>query len=244
MPAQLALPGVHEAVLDCVSGLSPCAALDLPAGPGALTQALLERGFDVTSADVDPSRFDVSGHRCDAVDFEGTLPYPDDAFGLVVCAEGLEHAENAYHVVRELSRVLAPGGTLVLSTPNPLNLASRVRALLTGFSDVSPRPIRSDEARLSNHHINPIRLQFLELMLRRNGLQIRSVSANRMRTSAMLVAVLLGPWIWLATWWALRPRSRPEPMPQVHADVRRMLLSPPVLFGRVVVVQAEKPPTA
>lgn len=241
MAEQLALPGVHDAVLACVRGVSPCAALDLPAGPGALTQALLERGFEVTSADVDPSRFAVPGRRCDAVDFEGPLPYPDGAFGLVVCAEGLEHAENAYHVMRELSRVLAPGGTLVLSTPNPLNLASRVRALLTGFSDVSPRPIRSDEARLSNHHINPIRLQFLELMLRRNGLDLQAITANRLRTSAALLALVLGPWIALATWWTLRPRNRPVPMPQVHARMRRLLLSPAVLLGRVVVVHATKP---
>lgn len=189
-PRALALPGVHEALLQRIGEVEPCAALDLPAGPGALSAELQRLGFDVTPADAEPSGFDVPGLACDALDFDGPLPYPDGAFGLVVCAEGIEHSENAYHLVRELTRVLRPGGRLLLSTPNPLNLAARLRWFVSGFDDVSPRPIRHDEARLSMHHINPISLPFLELMFRRNGLRLLDVRANRLRTSAIAIGVL------------------------------------------------------
>ena len=168
-------------------------ALDIPCGEGALTATLVAAGFSVTSADVAPERFRVPDHTAERVDFDEGLPYPDAAFALVVCAEGIEHAENPYRLMRELARVLQPGGRLVLSTPNPLNLASRLRAFLTGFSDVSPRPIRHDEPLLSAHHISPMRLQFLELMLRRNQLELVSLTANRLRTSALLIGALVLP---------------------------------------------------
>ncbi len=237
-PRPMALPGVHDALLERIGGLEPGRALDLPAGQGALSAALLECGWQLTSADIDPGRFRVEGQACLELDMDRPLPFDDASFELVVCAEGIEHCENAYQLVRELTRVLAPGGRLLLSTPNPLNLASRLRAFLTGFSDVSPRPIRADEPRLSEHHINPVRLQFLELMLRRNGLQVLSLGANRMRRSAVLLALMFYPWVWLATAWVLHAPRRPEPMPAVSRRLRKLLLSPAALLGRVLVVEA------
>ena len=46
------------------------------------------------------------------------LPLPDDAVDLVVCFEVLEHVPDPLAALDELARVLVPGGTLVVSTPN------------------------------------------------------------------------------------------------------------------------------
>ncbi|MEH3055201.1 MAG: methyltransferase domain-containing protein [Patulibacter minatonensis] len=46
------------------------------------------------------------------------LPYPDAQFDLVVCFEVIEHIEDHPRALDELQRVLAPGGLLVLSSPN------------------------------------------------------------------------------------------------------------------------------
>jgi len=46
------------------------------------------------------------------------LPLPDDAFDLVVCFEVIEHVPDPLAAIEELARVLAPGGALVVSTPN------------------------------------------------------------------------------------------------------------------------------
>lgn len=234
----MAVPGVHEAVLEQVLALPRGRLLDVPCGQGALTQQLVEAGFDVTSADVEPAGFRLSNRRCDAVDFDDPLPYDDGSFDAVVCVEGIEHCENQYQLFREFRRILRPGGHLILSTPNVMSLSARMRWLLSGFDDVSPRPIRHDEDRLSYHHINPVGVSFLELMCRRNGMTIASITANRIRKGSVALGAVLLPWIWLATHAVLRPRNRPEPMPQVHAEVRRWLLSAPVLFGRVIVLHA------
>jgi SAM-dependent methyltransferase len=46
------------------------------------------------------------------------LEFADDEFGLVVCFEVIEHVEEPLTVLDELVRVLAPGGLLLISSPN------------------------------------------------------------------------------------------------------------------------------
>lgn len=45
------------------------------------------------------------------------LPFPDESFDSIVCLEVLEYVESPRKAAVELDRVLAPGGTLVVSTP-------------------------------------------------------------------------------------------------------------------------------
>jgi SAM-dependent methyltransferase len=64
-----------------------------------------------------------------AAELEGTveaIPVPDESFELVLCTQTLEHAEDPGEAVRELRRVVAPGGRVLASThgvqvyhPNP-----------------------------------------------------------------------------------------------------------------------------
>lgn len=46
------------------------------------------------------------------------LTYPDHSFDVAVCFEVLEHVQNPDALLREAKRVLKPGGTFILSTPN------------------------------------------------------------------------------------------------------------------------------
>ncbi len=67
-----------------------------------------------------------------AADLHGTaesLPVPDGSFEVVLCTQVLEHAADPAAVVRELRRVVAPGGRVLASThgvhvyhPNPDDL--------------------------------------------------------------------------------------------------------------------------
>jgi SAM-dependent methyltransferase len=59
----------------------------------------------------DGIRFEVADLRA--------LPFGDDEFDLVVCLEVIEHIEGQESAIEELRRVLAPGGLLVVSSPNP-----------------------------------------------------------------------------------------------------------------------------
>ncbi|HEY0377648.1 MAG TPA: methyltransferase domain-containing protein [Pyrinomonadaceae bacterium] len=45
------------------------------------------------------------------------LPFHDEAFGVVLCAEVLEHMHSPALALQEFRRVLRPGGKLLLTTP-------------------------------------------------------------------------------------------------------------------------------
>ena len=49
---------------------------------------------------------------------EGRLPFSDDEFDCVVCFEVIEHLAAPQNLLPELARILKPGGTLFISTPN------------------------------------------------------------------------------------------------------------------------------
>ena len=45
------------------------------------------------------------------------MPFPDGAFGTIVCTEVLEHVPDPSTALAEIRRVLRPGGTLIGSVP-------------------------------------------------------------------------------------------------------------------------------
>jgi SAM-dependent methyltransferase len=55
-----------------------------------------------------------------------SLPFEDASFDLVLCTQVLEHLLSPAEGVRELARVLGPGGTLVLSADHAGNTVTRI----------------------------------------------------------------------------------------------------------------------
>ncbi len=51
------------------------------------------------------------------------LPFPDASFDALVAVQSIEHVPDADRALREFARVLRPGGTAVLVTPNRLTFA-------------------------------------------------------------------------------------------------------------------------
>lgn len=97
------------------------ALLDFGSGSGQLLEELHSLGSFETLAGADlmerPRRLagDVVWSSCD---LNQPLPYQDGNFDVIVSSEVIEHLENPRAVTREWSRLLRPGGTLILSTPN------------------------------------------------------------------------------------------------------------------------------
>jgi SAM-dependent methyltransferase len=67
----------------------------------------------------------------DRFDVEGTFPYSDQTFDLVLFTEVLEHlAYDPVHTLRELNRITRDGGWLLLSTPNCASAKSLLKVLV------------------------------------------------------------------------------------------------------------------
>ncbi|MCA9149630.1 MAG: methyltransferase domain-containing protein [Planctomycetales bacterium] len=121
--------------LDLIQPHAGLDVLDYGAGPGYLVQPLLQRGARVSAVDYSPQTVAELNHRfgqdplwVGAVRFDGQrLPWADARFDVVVCLETIEHVlgEHLDSVLRELLRVLKPGGRLVCTTPNSENLQNQ-----------------------------------------------------------------------------------------------------------------------
>lgn len=63
-------------------------------------------------------------------DLDTAIPLRDGCGDVVVSIETIEHLENPRAFVRELARILRPGGTLVVTTPNQLSALSVLTLVL------------------------------------------------------------------------------------------------------------------
>lgn len=60
----------------------------------------------------------------------GRADLPDASCEVVCCVETIEHVENPRSLMRELTRLLKPGGILIVTTPNQLSWLSKLCFLL------------------------------------------------------------------------------------------------------------------
>ncbi|GAC1472400.1 MAG: hypothetical protein PVSMB7_25020 [Chloroflexota bacterium] len=61
------------------------------------------------------------------------LPFPDGSFACVLCSQVIEHVPKESPILDELARVVAPGGRLVLGTPDYASWAWVIIEKLYGF---------------------------------------------------------------------------------------------------------------
>lgn len=97
--------------------------LDAGCGTGNFSRVLGEWGARLVSLDIGPTLAAMAREKGGGRGVCGDLlelPFPDGTFELVLSTEAVEHTTDPRRAVRELARVVAPGGTLLLTTPNRL----------------------------------------------------------------------------------------------------------------------------
>ncbi len=212
--------------------------LEIPAGEGALAWQLHKLGYSVTAGDIDPKFFKVGPIPCIRIDLNRLFPLEDGRFQFISCIEGIEHLQDQFQFVRECNRVLAPGGYLVLSTPNILNLASRLKFLFSGFYSLVPRPINEFSQVPVFDHINPVTYYQLRYMLHTQGFEITDVMMDFSRRGSMGL-YFLKPLVSLYTRRTMRKETDTRQR-QANRQIRRLLTSPRLLLGRTLILVARK----
>lgn len=93
----------------------------LDVGAGSCPYRDLFAHCEYRAQDLAPLRGDQLRHggygQLDYVSDLDAIPVPDRSFGAVLCTEVLEHHPEPIAVVKELARILEPGGKLILTAP-------------------------------------------------------------------------------------------------------------------------------
>lgn len=99
---------------------------DIGCGPGVFTRYLSARARQVLSADIDLEslkRVKARHQKLENTSFltvdADRLPFPDECLNTLLLLEVLEHLTDDAAALREMCRVLRPGGKIVLSVPVP-----------------------------------------------------------------------------------------------------------------------------
>lgn len=166
--------------------------LDIGCGNGDYSFRLKNLGFEVVALDIDEERFkykdEIEFCKCDIT--KG-LPFSDNYFDYVIFLEVIEHLRNPYFVVGEISRILKPKGILILSTPNILNLKSRLRFLFEGSWEFFREPlvehVKLYKGNTKNLHLIAWRYHELEYMLYENRLITEKIYTDIINPKAKIL---------------------------------------------------------
>jgi SAM-dependent methyltransferase len=211
--------------------------LDAPCGAAAFSNAVSEMGFQVFGSDIDPAAGRSLAERFRKADLNVGLPWDDGTFDVACSIEGIEHLENPYQYLRELYRVLRPGGYLILTTPNIISLRSRVRFLGSSFFHKDPLPLNESD-RNPFHHINLRPLHLLRYDLHTNGFQIAQVTCTHIKPVSFVYS-FLAPWMWTYTTIAFR-KEKDARQRERNRDIRKAMYSRSILFGENLMIVARK----
>ena len=119
---------VHPCVLEVLGEIAGQQVLDLACGPGFLTQQIARRGAHVTGVDVSVEMLRRARERARAqpkaityyeMDATALAPSWSDTFDVVVCNMALVDMPDMAAVLREVDRVVKPGGRFVFSLIHP-----------------------------------------------------------------------------------------------------------------------------
>lgn len=216
--------------------------LDLGCGDGDLCWRAKELGFGVIACDVDKERFkykeDIEFYTCD---LNKELPFKDNTFDYITFLEVIEHLENPHFTLKEINRVLKSRGILILSTPNILNLKSRLRFLFEGSLEFFREPIIEQVINpkwsILAVHIYPYRFQELEYLLFKNNLEIKEFYTDLFLPAAKWLSFLI-PLIKFQSY--IKRKKSYKKGGVDYSRIHKVLLSPELLYGRHLIVKAYK----
>jgi len=117
--------------------------LDIGCGDGYMLGKLKDKFGELYGLDIAPSRLraaetkikklyplEASKFKFIEGNVDQSLPFPDNFFDAIICIAVMEHVYDIFSLVKEMHRVLKPGGYVVAEVPNIAYLKYRIQLLL------------------------------------------------------------------------------------------------------------------
>lgn len=231
-----------KAIIGTIQNDTKGKVLDLGCATGHYSKRLHKLGFEVTATDV-TNQF-LYGDTIKFVQFDSNkpLPFENNSFDYVILAEVIEHLKEPYSAVKEINRILKPGGKLVLSTPNILNLKSRMRYLFeASFEYFREPPIehlehnRKTGVDESQIHVIAYRYHELEFLLKDCGFNVVKIATSIYEGRGLF---FLLPIIQYQMNYKAKRSLKKGGID--YRRINKILLSKEILWGRHLIVLAQK----
>lgn len=107
--------------------------LDAGCGGGVISLPYCQAGGKAIAMDIGPGFIEYARQQAESFGISNNLSFVIGdicdiclgaaLFDVVVCAEVLEHVLEPVKAIKEFERVLKPGGTLIITVPNPLRIS-------------------------------------------------------------------------------------------------------------------------
>jgi SAM-dependent methyltransferase len=217
------------------AALSPAPVLELAAGTGIATRALLAAlpTASITATDLNPPMVEwaaarVPGPTWMTADAQ-SLKFPDDCFDLVLCQFGAMFFPDRPAALAESARVLAPGGTLLHAIWDVVETSPMTLALVDSLAVLFPADPPSFVVRVPHGYTDPDQISadfraggFTDVTVDTVSLTGHAASARSLATGFGLGSPLR---------FALQERGDVQELTRVLADEMEARLGPGPVSG-------------
>ena len=231
--------------------------VDFPAGNGITSRLIKEIGATPYPFDLFPEYFNVEGIDCQRANITSGIPLEQSIADAVICQEGIEHFSDQLNALKEFNRILKPGGTLLVTTPNYSNIRAKLSYLLSESERFNAimAPNELDSVWMSKQditdeiyfgHIFLIGIQKLRVLARLAGFKIKKVHFTRAKSTSVLLLPFFYPFIYLSNWIAFRKNLRKnknydeKTKHEVYGEIFRFATNIKILTGGDLMVEFEK----
>lgn len=156
--------------------------LDIGCGPAVLTLELLNKGFEVWGMDLSEEVIEEACKKIGKTELSSSahftvgniesLDFADEYFDMVICAGVFSYLDDVTQAIKEIYRVLKPGGIAIITVPNRRDVYICIRSLLLTFL----RPFITEQNTLFGRKITIRRFKYTRY---RPGLLDKLVLKNK-----------------------------------------------------------------
>lgn len=160
----------RKKILDLLENKKNKKVLDIGCSTGYLGAEIRNLGNYVEGVEISETASEKAREKLDKVyNFDVEKEWPEEIknkkFSIVILAEVLEHVFDPPEILKKISDILESDGEIIVTTPNFMTWANRIKFLLGKFQ-------YTDQGALDFGHIRFFTYKYLKVVLRESGFRL------------------------------------------------------------------------